>query len=138
MACFTISAAAAIGVGAAKYIVRHYEKKHELALTEPKEYKFGCESKWSKKLGYLELALWTGSFLLAGEHIIHGEVSPNFPFLTAMGEGQEAINEMLHEMATVGVGMLAAVVVGWAIGVFIYDLVKYRKHKAKKLLEESK
>lgn len=138
MACFTISAAAAIGVGAAKYIFRHQEKKHELTNIEPKEYKFGSEVKWSKKLGYLELALWTGAFILAGEHVIHGEVTPYPPFLTAAGEGPEAVSEMLHEMATVGVGMLAAVVVAWAIGVFVVDLVKYRKHKAKKLAEEAK
>lgn len=138
MACFTISASAAIGVGVARYIVKHNEKKHELALTEPKQYKFGSDAKWSKKLGYLELALWTGSFILAGEHVIHGEVTPYPPFLTAAGEGSEAVSEMLHEMGTVGVGMLAAIVLGWAIGVLIFDLVKYRKHKAKKALEATK
>ena len=133
MACFTVSALAAIGVGAAKYIVRHHEKKNE--NKEPKEYKFGSDTKWSKKLSYLELTLWGGSALLAGEHLLHGEVSPFPPFLTAAGEGPEAVREMLTEMGTVGVTMLAALVAAWAIGVFIVDFVNYKKHKKAEALE---
>ena len=129
MACFTVSALAALGVGAAKYIVRHHEKKNELKVVEPKEYKFGSEVKVSKKLGYLELALWAGSFVLAGEHLIHGEVSPFPPFLTAVSEGPDAVREMLTEMGTVGVAMLLTIVAAWGIGVFLVDLIKYRRHK---------
>ena len=129
MACFLVSAAAAIGVGTAKYIVKHHEKKNELTVKESKEYKFGSEVKWSKKLAYLELMLWSGSFVLAGEHILHGEVSPYPPFLTAAGEGPEAVNEMLTEMGTVGVTMLAALVLVWAGAVLLVDFLKYRKHK---------
>ena len=129
MACFLVSATAAIGVGVAKYIVKHHEKKNELKVEEPKEYKFGSEVKWSKKLAYLELALWSGSFVLAGEHLLHGEVSPNPPFLTAAGEGPEAVSEMLTEMGTVGVAMLLTLVVAWGIGIALVDYIKYRKHK---------
>ena len=132
MACFVVSAVAAIGVGAAKYVVKHHEKKNELTVKEPKEYKFGSEVKWSKKLAYLELMLWSGSFVLAGEHVLHGEVSPYPPFLTAAGEGPEAVSEMLTEMGTVGVAMLAALVATWAIGVLVVDFLKYRKHKMAK------
>ena len=132
MACFVVSAVAAIGVGAAKYVVKHHEKKNELTVKEPKEYKFGSEVKWSKKLAYLELMLWSGSFVLAGEHVLHGEVSPYPPFLTAAGEGPEAVSEMLTEMGTVGVVMLAALVATWAIGVLVVDFLKYRKHKMTK------
>ena len=132
MACFVVSAVAAIGVGAAKYVVKHHEKKNELTVNEPKEYKFGSEVKWSKKLAYLELMLWSGSFVLAGEHVLHGEVSPYPPFLTAAGEGPEAVSEMLTEMGTVGVVMLAALVATWAIGVLVVDFLKYRKHKMAK------
>ena len=132
MACFVVSAVAAIGVGAAKYVVKHHEKKNELTISEPKEYKFGSEVKWSKKLAYLELMLWSGSFVLAGEHVLHGEVSPYPPFLTAAGEGPEAVSEMLTEMGTVGVVMLAALVATWAIGVLVVDFLKYRKHKTSK------
>ena len=132
MACFVVSAVAAIGVGAAKYVVKHHEKKNELTVSEPKEYKFGSEVKWSKKLAYLELMLWSGSFVLAGEHVLHGEVSPYPPFLTAAGEGPEAVSEMLTEMGTVGVVMLAALVATWAVGVLVVDFIKYRKHKMAK------
>ena len=128
MACFVVSAVAAIGVGAAKYVVKHHEKKNELTVSEPKEYKFGSEVKWSKKLAYLELMLWSGSFVLAGEHVLHGEVSPYPPFLTAAGEGPEAVSEMLTEMGTVGVVMLAALVATWVVGVLVVDFIKYRKH----------
>ena len=129
MACFLVSATAAVGAATAKYIVKHNEKKNELTKVEPKEYKFGSEVKWSTKLAYLELALWSGSFVLAGEHLLHGEVSPNPPFLTAAGEGPEAVSEMLTEMGTVGVTMFAVLVIAWAIGVFIVDYFKWKKHK---------
>ena len=133
MACFVVSAVGAIGVGVAKYIVRHHEKKLELENKEPKEPKFGSDIKWSKKLSYLELTLWGGSIILAGEHILHGEVTPYPPFLTAAGEGPEAVSEMLTEMGTVGVTMFAVLVVAWAVGVLIADYVKYRQRKNKKL-----
>ena len=127
MACFTVTAVAAIGVGVARHIVKHNEKKN--TQIEPKEYKFGSETKWSKKLGYLELTMWAGSFLLAGEHVLHGEVTPYPPFLTAAGEGEEAVMEMLQEMGTIGVAMLGILVVGWAIGCLIVDYFKFKKHK---------
>ena len=132
MACFTVSAVAAIGVSVARHIVKRHEKKNELVVSEPKEVKFGKEIKWSKKLGYLELALFSGAFVLAGEHVLHGEVTPFPPFLTAAGEGPEAVKEMLTEMGTVGVAMLAFTVLAWGIGVLIADYLKFRKHKEKK------
>ena len=140
MACFVVSAAAAVGVATAKYIVRHHEKKADPKTLETKEYKFGSEVKWSKKLAYLELMLWAGSFVLAGEHILHGEIIPYPPFFSAATEGSEAVQEMLMEMGTVGVAMLGILVAAWAIGVFVVDFIKYRKHKVKKaaLPEEAK
>ena len=138
MACFVVSAVAAIGVGVAKHIVKHNEKKNELQAVEPKEYRFGSEVKWSTKLSYLELVLWSGSFILAGEHLLHGEVSPYPPFLTAAGEGPEAVKEMLTEMGTVGVTMLVALLVAWGIGVLLVDYLKFKKHKANKDRIEAK
>ena len=135
MACFLVSAAAATGVAVAKYVVRHHENKNELVVKEPKEYKFGSEVKWSKKLAYLELMLWSVSFVLAGEHVLHGEVSPYPPFVTAAGEGPEAVQEMLTEMGTVGVVMLAALVAVWGIGVLVIDYLKYRKRKGAKAVQ---
>lgn len=138
MACFLVSATAAIGVGIAKYAVKHHENKFALETREePKEYKFGSEVKWSKKLSYLEMTLWGGSFLLAIEHILHKEVVPYPPFLTAAGEGADAVNEMLTEMGTVGLTMLGVLVAAWAIGVVVVDFLKFRKHKKAKL-EEAK
>ena len=88
----------------------------------------------SKKLGVLELALWGGSFILAGEHLIHGEVSFKFPWLTAVSEGPEAVSEMLTEMGTVGVGMLGIIVGAWAIGLLVRRFLL--KRKAKQLVKE--
>jgi len=138
MACFLVSATAAIGVGIAKYAVKHHENKLALEVREPKEYKFGSEVKWSKKLSYLEMTLWGGSFLLAIEHILHGEVVPYPPFLTAAGEGSEAVSEMLMEMGTAGLAMFGILVTAWAVGVLVVDFLKFRKHKAKALKVEAK
>ena len=130
MACFIVSAVGAIATGVVKQIVKHHEKKVALETTdEPKEYKFGSEVKWSKKLSYLELTLWGGSFLLAIEHVIHGEVTFIPPFLTAMSSKEDTIT-MLQEMGTIGVIMFVTLLVAWVIGVFAVDFIKYRKHKA--------
>ena len=129
MACFLVSTAAAVGVTVAQRIVaKNEQKKAEAAGAEIREYKFGCETKWSTRLKYLATTLWTGSFLLAGEHILHGEVVPFPPFLTAAADPADAA-EMLHEMGTVGVAMLAVLVAAWGIGTFLWDFIKFRKHK---------
>lgn len=122
MACFVVTTVAAIGVGAAKYVIRHNEKKKDELVVKDQFIN-------SKKLGILEMELWGGSFLLAGEHVLHGEVTYKFPFLTAVSEGPEATIEMLQEMGTIGVGMLAILVAVWFGGLFI---VRYLKNKKKK------
>ncbi len=132
MACFVVSAAAAATVAAAKHIVAKKENKNVTVVDENS--KFGSDSKWSTKLNYLELGLWGGSFLLAGEHLIHGEVSFLPPFLTAT-KTAEGTAEMLHEMGTVGVIMLASIVLAWAIGVFLFDFISYKKRTSKKVIK---
>ena len=129
MACFAVSAVVGIGTAIARHVVKHHEKKLELEGKEQLPEKFGSDVKWSKKLGYLELTLFSGSFVLALEHILHGEVVPFPPFLTAASEGTEAAQEMLTEMGTVGVAMLAILLAAWAIGVFIVDYFKFKKRK---------
>ena len=129
MACFAVSAVVGIGTAIARHVVKHHEKKLELEGRVQLPEKFGSDVKWSKKLGYLELTLFSGSFVLALEHILHGEVTPFPPFLTAAGEGPEAVQEMLTEMGTVGVAMLAILLTAWAIGVFIVDYFKFKKRK---------
>ena len=128
MACFVVSTVAGVGVAIARHAVKHHEKKKELAGEAPKIEKFGSDTKWSKKLAYLELMLFAGSFVLAIEHIIHGEIVPYPPFFTAVGEGETI--EMLKEMGTVGVGMLGILLVVWGIGVLVSDYIKYRRRKA--------
>jgi len=138
MACFLVSTAAAVGVTVAqKIIAKNENKKVEFGENESKEYKFGCETKWSTRLKYLATTLWTGSFLLAGEHVIHGEVVPFPPFLTAAADPADAA-EMFHEMGTVGVAMLAVLVVAWGVGAFLWDYIKFRKHKKAKKLQLEK
>lgn len=129
MACFTVTTVAAIGVGVARHIVKHNEKKADPTRVDSIKLD---NVPFSKKLGILELGLWGGSFILAGEHVFHGEVTYKFPWLTAVAEG-ETIG-MLQEMATVGVGMLAIIVASWGIGLLIRRLLL--KRKAKQLVKE--
>ena len=122
MACFVVTTVAAIGVGAAKYVLRHNEKKKDELIVKDQFIN-------SKKLGILEMELWGGAILLAGEHALHGEITYKWPFLTAVSEGPEATVEMLQEMGTIGVGMLAILVAVWFGGLFIYKFFKNRKKK---------
>lgn len=124
MACFTVTAVAAIGVGVARHVVKHNEKKTDPTKVDPIKLD---NVPVSKKLGILELGLWGGSFILAGEHVFHGEVTYKFPWLTAVAEGETI--EMLQEMGTVGVGMLAAIVGIWGIGLLVRRFLLKRKAK---------
>jgi hypothetical protein len=128
MACFTVTAATAIGVAVARHIVKHNEKKENIVV-DPID-----PMKTSKKLGILELGLFGGSFILAGEHVLHGEVTFTFPFLTAIKEGSDAVKTMLFEMGTVGVAMTVAIVATWGIALLIRRLV-LKKRKEKVLVE---
>lgn len=128
MACFVVSAAAGVGVAIARHAVKHSEKKKANAGIAPKIEKFGSDTKWSKKLAYLELMLFAGSFILAIEHIIHGEIVPFPPFFTAISEGGTI--DMLKEMGTIGVAMLGILVAVWGIGVLVSDYIKFKRRKA--------
>jgi hypothetical protein len=127
MACFVVTTVAAAGVAVARHIVKHSEKKIE----KNKVVSVNADTlKTSKKLGILEIALFGGSFILAGEHVLHGEVTFTFPFLTSITEGSDAIKTMLAEMGTVGVGMTALIFVAWGIGLVIRKYLLNRKKKA--------
>ncbi|MCI6546923.1 MAG: hypothetical protein MR494_11025, partial [Spirochaetia bacterium] len=71
----------------------------------------------------LQNMLYGGSFLLALEHIYHGEVVLYPPFITAMRTAEDTA-EMLHEIATVGVSMSLLVTAAWGAGILIYKLCK--------------
>jgi hypothetical protein len=78
---------------------------------------------FSRKLGWLNNMLWGGSALLAFEHAWHGEIIPQFPFLTnAINAADRAT--MLHEMSTTGVGMAVAVTVVWAAAVVVAGAIE--------------
>ena len=104
MACFLVPTAEALVISAVNKAQSAKEKKQEPAKAE--------RIPFSRKLRWLTNLLWGGSFLLAFEHVWHGEVVPFFPFLTAASNAEDAA-EMLHEMATAGVGMAVAVTVVW-------------------------
>ncbi len=116
MACFIVPAAEAIVV-TATYIAA---KKSEQKIQAPhlaQGNKFETEEPkitWSKRLSWLMGLLWGGVLLLAFEHFWHGEVVPYAPFLTAMATPEET-NQMLQEMATVGVSIAVTVTAVWGV-----------------------
>lgn len=128
MACFLVPAAEAIIVTAVAYSIKKKEQKLEapkLAETNTDAAQQPAKLSWSRKLSWLSGLLWGGILLLAFEHLWHGEVVPWPPFLTAMGSAADTA-DMLHEMATVGVAMAAAVTAVWGGMVAIAD-AKFRK-----------
>ena len=118
MACFLVPTAEAIVTTAIKYSLQKKEGKNSDSKTE---------MRFSKQLGVLNNMLWGGSALLAFEHIWHGEVVPFFPFLTSAGT-PEGTSQILHEIATNGVGMSILVTLVWGILVAL-DFI-YRKNTA--------
>ena len=101
MACFTAPLAQALVITAAK--AKHGETK--------------SRNPFAARIGWLQKMLFGGSFLLAIEHVWHGEITWRFPFLTAVRDGDTA--GMLHEIATVGVAMAALITAVWAVMVVV-------------------
>ncbi|HBN81137.1 MAG TPA: hypothetical protein DD433_07140, partial [Ruminococcaceae bacterium] len=69
--------------------------------------------------------LWGGVFLLAIEHVWHGEVVPWPPFLTAMNNPAD-IRPMLMEILTVGGTMVLFVTAVWFVMTLAADRI-YQK-----------
>ena len=95
MACFTVPLATAVVASAAKKALPESAHKNPFVA----------------KLGWLGKMMFGGSFLLAIEHVYHGEIIFTPPFLTAVKNGETA--DMLHEMATRGVAMAVLLAVVW-------------------------
>ena len=95
MACFTVPLATAVAATAAKSALPESARKNPVVA----------------KLGWLGKMMFGGSFLLAIEHVYHGEIIFTPPFLTAVKDGNTA--DMLHEMATRGVTMAVLLAVVW-------------------------
>ena len=108
MACFTAPLAGAIVVTAVK------SAKSADAPRNP----------FVRRLGWLQKMLFGGSFLLAIEHVWHGEITWRYPFLTAVRDGNTA--EMLHEIATSGVAMAALITVVW-VGMVLVAEARMRR-----------
>lgn len=111
MACFLVPAAEAVIVTA---VTKAAESKEKKAAAEESGV-FTEEMtpvSFTKKAKWLRNMLWGGSFLLAFEHVWHGEVVPWFPFLSAASNPADAA-EMLQEMAAAGVSMAALVTAVW-------------------------
>jgi len=90
---------------------------------------------FTSRLSWLKNMLWGGTFLLAIEHIWHGEVVPWPPFLTAIQE-PGAVGPMLEEMATVGVGMAILVTLAWVVMVLISRSLELRSPELAIVKEE--
>ena len=127
MACFTVPLAEAVVLTVAKKIV--FKHNADLVLDEAKMAKNHKIAVVKEKLGILEKMLYGGSFLLAVEHLYHGEISLVPPFFTAMKNPAE-IPGMLREMATVGVGMALLTTAFWAAEMGVAALVKNLKKKS--------
>jgi len=131
MACFTVPAAEAIVTTIVTKVVKKKEKEVEAKANAGSEEIKTPHIKLSEKLSWLNMMLWGGSILLMFEHIWHGEVVPWFPFLTA-AQSAEDTSEMLHEMATVGVGMAVIVTAVWIGMVFAANaIMKHRPAEEK-------
>ncbi len=107
MACFLVPLTEGIILTAAKKLA----------------FKQNADSVIKARLENLEKMLYGGSFLLAIEHIYHGEVVIYPPFLTAMKNAGD-IPEMLHEMATVGVSMAVVVTSVWGIAELVSHFLR--------------
>lgn len=122
MACFLVPLTEAVLTSAVKGI---YGKVVTKSTISEGEKNLKLES-FKSKVSILQKMLYGGSFLLAIEHIYHGEVVFYPPFLTAMNDPADTV-EMLNEMSTVGVSMAVLVTAVWGIGLFVSHLLKKSK-----------
>lgn len=140
MACFLAPAVEAIVVTIIKKSVKKKEmssiklKSNATILDNQNKTETGFS--WSCKLNWLANLLWGGVFLLAIEHIWHGEVVPWPPFLTALNNPKD-IAPMLYEIATVGVSMAVLVTLIWGIMVLVSDNIYKRITTLKKTIQET-
>jgi hypothetical protein len=101
MACFTVPLATAVAASAAKRVLPASARRNPFVA----------------RFGWLAKMMYGGSFLLAIEHVYHGEIIFAPPFLTAVRDGETA--GMLHEMATRGTAMALLLLAVWAVMVAV-------------------
>lgn len=122
MACFVVPVAEAVVTSVTAHILESKENKSEKITPD--------NVRFSKKLKWLSKLLWGGSFLLAFEHVWHGEIKPFFPFLTS-AENPEAFSAMLGEMSTVGTGMALIVTTAWICMLIISGIAGKQQEKTR-------
>ena len=83
--------------------------------------------KFPKRLhiDWLNKMIFGGTIALGVEHIIHGEVVPWPPFLTAMATPADAAI-MFSEILAIGIPMAIAIVLLWVVMVVVYETVLSR------------
>jgi len=113
MACFTAPLAAAIAAGVVRRTVKTKDADDPETIS------------WATKLGWLEKLSFGGCALLAFEHIWHGEIIFQFPFLTGVRDGNTA--EVLREIATVGGTMTVLILAIWAGMLVVSSRIVKRK-----------
>lgn len=109
MACFSVPLATAAVASAAKNALPESARRNPFVA----------------KFSWLAKMMFGGSFLLAIEHVYHGEIIFTPPFLTAVKEGDTA--GMLHEMATRGVAMAVLIGVAWVAMVAVSTWLEHAK-----------
>lgn len=123
MACFLVPAAEAVVV---TVTAKAAGKKADAAGSA---YQAEQRIGFVKKLKWLTNMLWGGSVLLAFEHLWHGELTPWFPFLTAVGDPADTA-EMLVEMGSVGVLMAAIITTAWVGMVLVTNAMEKKALKS--------
>ena len=113
MACFLVPAAEAVVTTVAAKVMKKNAKDNEEKLS------------FATKLEGLNKLLWGGSLLLCYEHVGSGEITPFFPFLTAMNDPAETV-VMLEEMAVYGGTMAVFMTAVWAVGCLVVDKITAR------------
>ena len=113
MACFLVPAAEAVVTTVAAKVMKKNAKDNEEKLS------------FATKLEGLNKLLWGGCALLCYEHVWSGEITPFFPFLTAMNDPEETV-VMLEEMAVYGGTMAVFMTAVWAVGCLVVDKITAR------------
>jgi hypothetical protein len=72
---------------------------------------------------WLNMLIGGGTAGLALEHLSSGEITPFFPFLTAMKSPAETAL-MLQELSTIGVAMLFVCIAIWAVMVCVASVME--------------
>lgn len=138
MACFIVPVAEAVVTSIAAQVLESKEKNYtapkRIVRNEKVETGQHTIIPFSRKLKWLSNLLWGGSFLLAFEHLWHGEIVPWFPYLTAAANPEEAAI-MLHEMSTVGISMIAVVTAVWVGMVLVSNAMEKKVLKERTMTE---